>query len=142
MNTDLSKFVYATLKTIESKNIDSILNIFHEDSVFIDPHYPNVHMKGKAQIREGFTWGMNGVESFQFTPINYFENKENTSASVEVATKLVLKNGKKLSYQQVFIIETKEGKISRCQAYETYGPHGVLNIMLTVTRLVNKLRSS
>jgi len=33
----------------------------------------------------------------------------------------------------------KNDKISRLQAYETYGPHGMHKIMLLVTRIIHKI---
>lgn len=140
MKTPLSKMINQHFKAVESKDLDAVMNLYDKDAELIDPHYPNTTMKGKDEIHAGLTWGFNGVKSFSFTPINYFENEDGTRASIEYATKIELPNGKILSYPQVFIIETKNGKISRCQAYETYGPHGMHNIMLVVTRLKNKFR--
>lgn len=140
MDSPLSLLVNKVFKSITAKDIEETISFFHNDAEFIDPHYPVVTMKGIKQIREGFLWGFEGVKSFQFEQLNYFENKTATSASIEFATTLVLKNGKQLNYQQVFIIETHDNKISRCQAYETYGPHGILKLMLITTRLMNRIR--
>ena len=139
METNLSKLVRELFDAVEAKNIDEILSFYHEDIDFIDPHYPKVHMKGKEEIVKGLTWGFKAVKSFKFSTINYFENAEGTSASVEYDTKIELSNGKKLNYPQVFIIEANNGKVSRLQAYETYGPHGVLKVILMVTRIINKV---
>lgn len=124
---------------VEAKNINAILDCYQDDVDFIDPHYPKVHMKGKEGVFKGLTWGFKSVKKFKFSLINYFENKEGTAASIEYDTSIELSNGKKLNYPQVFIIETKNGKISRLQAYETYGPHGMLKIILLVTRLFHKI---
>jgi len=140
MNKPLSELIKAHFKAVEAKNLDAVMAFYDADAEFLDPHYPNVHMKGTAEILEGLTWGFNGVKTFSFTLMNYFENEARTSASIEMATKLELSNGQKLSYPQVFIIETKQGKISRLQAYETYGPHGMHNIMLKATRLIKQFR--
>lgn len=139
MKKDLYELIKRFFKAVESKEPDAVMAFFHDDAEFLDPHYPNVHMKGKDQILKGITWGLNGVKTFNFSEMNYFENKNGSSASIEYDTRLELKNGQKLHYQQVFIIETKDGKISRCQAYETYGPHGMHKVMLMVTRLFNRL---
>ncbi len=93
-------------------------------------------MKGKDEISEGLTWSFKSVKEFSFTVVNYFENKSSTTASVEMATTIELTNGTKQSFKQVFIIETKNGKISRCQAFQTYGPHGVLKVILAATRFI------
>lgn len=141
MNQPLFELVKNHFIAVEAKDLDAVMAFYHADAEFIDPHYPNVHMKGTDEISEGLTWGFKGVKTFSFISMNYFENEAGTNASIEMATKLELSNGQKLSYPQVFVIETKEGKISRCQAYETYGPHGMHNIMLKVTRLINRIKS-
>jgi ketosteroid isomerase-like protein len=138
MKQNLHELIKSFFNAVEAKDVDAVMAFFHADAEFLDPHYPNVHMKGKDQIYKGVTWGLNGVKSFNFSEMNYFENKNGSSASIEYDTHLELKNGQKLHYQQVFIIETKDGKISRCQAYETYGPHGMHKVMLMVTRLIHR----
>jgi len=141
MNSSLSLLVRNVFESIAAKNLEKTMSFFHKDAEFIDPHYPNTHMQGLKQIQDGFNWGFNGVKSFQFDPLNYFENDNGTCASIECASILVLKNGKRLNYQQVFIVEMRDNKISRLQAYETYGPHGLLKLVLTMTRLMNKFRA-
>ncbi len=140
MNTDLSILIRNHFDAVEKKDLNAVLEFYHDDIDFIDPHYPKVHMEGKNEVFKGLTWGFKGVKSFSFSTINYFENKEGTNASVEYASKLELSNGQKLDFQQVFIIETTNGKISRLQAYETYGPHGMHKVMLIVTRIIHKLK--
>ncbi len=128
--------------TIEAKDITAAMDDFNEGAEFIDPHYPNTHMKGKEEILKGLTWGFKGLKKLGFTIVNYFEAEDGQSAAVEVATAHELPNGKKLNFPQVFIFEVKDHKITRLQAYEPYGPHGVINIMLVVTRFINKIRLS
>jgi len=142
MNTHLSILVKDVFKALEAKDLSTVIHFFHDDAEFLDPHYPNVHMKGKDEITRGLTWSFKGIKAFNFTPVNYFENENGTNASIEMATTLKLANGKTVSHLQVFIIETKNKKISRCQAFQTYGPHGMLKVILFITRFVNKLRPS
>ncbi len=138
MNTALSKLVRESFKAVEAKDIEAVLACFTDDAQFIDPHYPKVHMKGKKEIRAGLTWGFKGLKKLGFTIKKYFESEDSKSIAIEVATAHVLPNGKPLNFPQVFIIDIKDGKISRMQAYEPYGPHGVLKIILGVTRLIKK----
>lgn len=140
INQTLSKIINDFFKAVETKNLDAVLGYFHTEAEFLDPHYPNVHMKGHDEIREGLSWGFKSVKKFNFTEENYFENENKTSAAVEMATKIELSGGQKLSYTQVFILEIKQGKIYRCQAYETYGPHGMLNVTLKITRIIKRLK--
>ena len=126
---------------VEAKDLTTIMANFDTHAEFIDPHYPTVHMKGKEEILEGLTWGCNSLKSFGFTITNYFESKDGNSAAVEIATAHELPTGKKLNFQQVFVIEVNNGKITRLQAYEPYGPHGMNKVMLIVTRLIKKFKS-
>lgn len=137
----LYKLIQTHFDAVEAKDIPAILKYYHDDIDFIDPHYPKIHMKGKKELIKGLTWGFKSVKTFKFSTLNYFENDDGTRASVEYETKIELANGKKLNYPQVFVIETKNGKICRLQAYETYGPHGVLKVILMITRFFNKLSS-
>lgn len=135
----LSELINNHFDAVEANDLEAVLDCYHNQAEFLDPHYPNVHMRGHNEIRDGLIWGFNSVKKFNFTAENYFENEDKTSAAVEMATKLELSNGQKLSFTQVFILETKQGKIIRCQAYETYGPHGMHNISLKISRLIKKL---
>ncbi|PHR85000.1 MAG: hypothetical protein COA59_03940 [Colwellia sp.] len=141
MDTHLFTLVHEHFKAVEEKDLDAILKFYHDDINFIDPHYPKVHMKGKKDVFKGLTWSFKMIKKFSFNPINYFENKEGTSASVEYDSIIELYNGKSFQFPQVFIIETINNKISRLQAYEPYGPHGGHKIFLTITRLIHKIMS-
>lgn len=139
MNVKLSKLVRDHFNAVEVKDLEAVLAFYHDDINFIDPHYPTVNMKGKNEVFKGLTWGFKTVKSFSFNDVNYFENAEGTNASVEYDSIIELFNGKKFEFRQVFVIEMKGEKISRLQAYETYGPHGMHKIMLLVTRLIHKI---
>ena len=139
MNTSVSKLVKKCFQAVEAKDIEAVLACLTDDAQFIDPHYPKVHMKGKEEIRAGLTWGFKGLKKLGFTIEKYFESEDGKSVAIEVATAHILPNGKSLNFPQVFIIDIKNKKISRIQAYEPYGPHGMLKIILGVTRLIKKI---
>lgn len=139
MDTHLSKLVRKHFNALESKDLKAVLGFYHDDVDLIDPHYPKVHMQGKDDVSKGLTWSFKTVKSFSFSMINYFENTHGTNASIEYDSKIELFNGKVFKFQQVFIVETKDGKINRLQAYEPYGPHGAHKVFLTVTRLMHKI---
>lgn len=139
MSINLSKLLREHFNAVEKKDLGAVMDFYHSDIDFIDPHYPKVHMKGKNEVFKGLTWSFKTVKSFSFKTINYFENKDSTKASVEYDSIIELFNGKSFQFRQVFIIEMQNNKIRRLQAYETYGPHGMHKIMLLVTRLVHKI---
>lgn len=120
---------------VEAKDMTAIVANFCKDADFIDPHYPKAHMHGEQEILEGLTWGFKNIKELSFTIVHYFEREDGKSVAVEVTTDHVLPNGKPLNAQQMFVFELSgKGKIKRLQAYEPYGPHGMVNIMLVVTR--------
>ena len=140
-HTDASVYdlVTRTFTTLEGKNLGELLNLFADDAVLIDPHFPTTRMQGKATIRKGFQGAMSGMQSFGYTIVNYFESENGQCAAVETATHHVIKQGMKLNFPQVFIFEVADGHITRLQAYEPYGPHGVMGMFLFFARLTKRL---
>jgi len=124
---------------VETKDADAVLRLFADDAVFIDPHYPTPRMVGKAAIAEGLRWAFTGMKTFGFTIVNFFPSEDGQSAAVEMATHHVLKSGMKLDFPQAFVMETRDGLITRLQAYEPYGPGGIGGLILKLTRLKRKV---
>lgn len=135
MDTSLHDLITRTFATVEAKDLDAMMSVFAEDAVVIDPHFPMPQMQGKAAITEGFRGAMSGMRSFGYTIVNYCESENGQSAAVETATHHVAKPGMKLNFPQVFIFEAADGRITRMQAYEPYGPHGIMGVLLFFGRL-------
>src|SRR5215469_16389537 len=136
--TALHDLIIHTFTTLEAKDLEAMMRLFAEDAVVIDPHFPTPRMQGKAAIRKGFQGAMSGMRSFGYTIVNYCESESGQCAAVETATHHVLKQGMKRNFPQVFIFEMAKGQITRLQAYEPYGPHGVMGVFLFVARLTNR----
>ena len=139
MDTSLHELVRRTFATLEAMDLEAMMCLFAEDAVLIDPHFPTPQMQGKAVITEGFRGAMRGMRSFGYTIVNYCESENGQCAAVETATHHVLKQGKKLDFPQVFIFERADGYITRLQAYEPYGPHGMVGFFLSVGRFIKKV---
>lgn len=135
MDTPLHDLVTRTFTTVEAKDLDAMMSIFADNAVLIDPHFPVPRMQGKAAIREAFQEAMAGMQSFGYTIEHYFESEDGQSAGVETATHHVVRKGMKLNFPQVFIFEAADGHITRMQAYEPYGPHGIIGVFLFLGRL-------
>ena len=135
IDTSVHDLVTSTLATIEAKDLDAMMRLFADDAVLIDPHFPTPRMQGKAAITEGFRGAMTGMQSFGYDIVNYFESANGQGAAVETATHHVVQRGMKLNFPQVFIFEVADGRITRLQAYEPYGPHGIMGIFLFLVRL-------
>ena len=137
-STSLHDLVIRTFATVEAKDLEAMMSLFADDAVVIDPHFPTPRMQGKAAIREAFRGAMSGTRSFGYTIVNYFESENGQCAAVETATHHVLKQGMKRNFPQVFIFELADGHITRLQAYEPYGPHGIVGVFLFVARLTKR----
>ncbi len=118
---DLVTHVFAAL---EAKDVDAVLNVFAEDGVLVDPHFPTPRMQGKEAIGNPMRKLMNGMKSFGYTIVNYCESENGLCAAAEVATQHVMQTGKSLNFPQLFMFEVADGRITRMQAYEPYGPKG------------------
>jgi uncharacterized protein (TIGR02246 family) len=137
-STTLHDLVRRTFATLEAKDLEAMMSLFAEDAVLIDPHFPTPQMQGKAAIRKGFQGAMSGMRSFGYTIVNYCESEDGQCAAVETATHHVLKQGMKRDFPQVFIFEVANEHITRLQAYEPYGPHGILGAFLSLARLASR----
>ena len=135
MDTSLHDLIMRPFLAIEAKDLDALVSVFADDAVVIDPHFP-AQMQGRAAITEGFRGAIAGMQSFGYTIVNYFESENGQHAAVETATHHVIRYGIKLNFPQVFIFETANGHITRMQAYEPYGPHGIMGFLLFWRRLL------
>src|SRR5689334_3179314 len=93
---------------------------------------------GKAAIRKSFEGTMSGMRSFGYTIVNYCESEDGRCAAVKTATHHVLKQGMKRDFPQVFIFEVANEHITRLQAYEPYGLHGILGAFLSLPGLASR----
>ncbi|HEY0754958.1 MAG TPA: nuclear transport factor 2 family protein [Ktedonobacteraceae bacterium] len=138
-DTSLHDLVMHTFAALEARDLQELMRVFADDAVVIDPHFPMQRMQGKAVIMESFREAISGTRSFGYTIVNYFESENGRGAAVETATHHVLKQGMKRNFPQVFIFEVTDEQITRLQAYEPYGPHGLIGMFLFVGRLANRL---
>ncbi|KQV07013.1 nuclear transport factor 2 family protein [Leifsonia sp. Root112D2] len=125
MTAALKQLIDRNLEAVSAKDLDKAVAAFAVDGALIDPHYPIDRMQGHEQIAEGFRWVFAGMQQLGFTVERYFFADDGLTVSVEVLSNHVLKNGRPLEFRQVFVVETCDGLITRWQAYEPYGPHGV-----------------
>jgi ketosteroid isomerase-like protein len=92
-------------------------------------------MVGKAAIADGLEWAFGTLDKLGFTPTNYFEAEDGNSAAIEMATAHRLPGGRPLDFSQTFIVETRDGRITRLQSYPPYGPGGIGGLLLGLARL-------
>ncbi len=97
-------------------------------------------MAGLPAMRDLLRWGFGGMKRMRFTIVHYFETEDGRGAAVEVHTAHVLKQGRPLNFPQAFVFDIQEGLISRIQAYDPYGPRGILGLMLALVRLCRSSR--
>lgn len=124
-----------TFRALEARDRAASLACFAPDAVLFDPHYPQPRMQGMAEIGEGLDWGLSVMKRFGFGVVHFFGSEDGLSGAVEVDTDHTLKSGQNLKFPQVFVVETKDGLITRLQAYEPYGPNGIGGMFLGLERL-------
>ena len=140
MTTPLRALTERMFAAVEAKDLDASLQCIADDAVFIDPHYPSPSMVGKAAITDGLRWAYKGMKQFGFEIVNYIESPDGQHAAVEMATHHVLQTGMHLRFSQAFFIDARDNLITRLQAYEPYGPAGIVGVVLGVTRLQRRLK--
>ena len=123
---------------LEKRDESKALDLFTDDAVFFDPHYPVREMVGREAITKGLAWGMESMEQFGFTIEKSYLSEDGNSGSVEVDTHHFLKGGRELRFPQAFFVEVQDGKISGLRAYEPYGPDGIMGIMLGISHMFAK----
>ena len=140
MGTPLRTLTEQAFAAVEAKDLEAVLKHFAEDAVLIDPHYPSPVMAGKAAIADGLRWGFGGIKQFGFKIVNYLESPDGQHVAIEVATHHVLQTGKHLQFPQAFFLDVQNNLVTRMQAYEPYGPPGMVGMMLGGMRAQRRLR--
>jgi ketosteroid isomerase-like protein len=134
------ELLQAALRAVEAKDLPAVLALLDDDSTLIDPHYPVPRMVGRAAITDGLRWAFGTIVTFRFELDLAYESADRRHAAVEVDCHHVLRGGRALEFRQVFVADAQGGTISRLQAYEPYGPGGLVGLVLKVTRLGRRLR--
>jgi ketosteroid isomerase-like protein len=122
MTNPTSELIEHLFEACEAKDHQAALKLFADDAVFFDPHYPNPRMEGKEAIAGALDWLFANMNKLGFTIKNHFEAADGEKAAVEVDSDHIMGNGQAVSFPQVFVVETRDAKIVRLQAYEPYGP--------------------
>jgi ketosteroid isomerase-like protein len=130
---ETAKMLFAAF---ERKDLAAVLALFAGDALLYDPHYPQATMKGMKAIRRGITWGMATLKQPGFTIEHVWQDGAGTSGAVEITTHHVLGNGARLNFQQMFVIELRDGLITRLQSYTPYPPpSAALSVLRAMSRL-------
>ncbi len=135
MNTTM---IDALMNAFMAKDLEQVLSFFAEDALLYDPHYPVPEMKGKNAIRRGLKWGLGNMEKPGFQIRNCWIDSD--QAVLEVDTHHVFKGGMRINFPQVFVIEVRDGLVTRLQSYVPYPPHGIAGLLSSLTRLWWKIQ--
>jgi len=127
------------LRAVESRDRQAVLDCFAPDGVLIDPHYPQPRMQGHAQIGAGLDWVFAGMASMRFDIVGFFESADGAGAAAEVESHHQLTGGRRIEFTQTFVVQTRDGLITRMQTYLPYGPPGMAGVVLGLQRLRHRL---
>ena len=129
---------YRLIDRFMARDIDGVLALFADDAVLIDPHYPEPRMLGRSAIERGVRWGLSSLAKPGFAVRKCAINGD--LGFFEVDTKHKLAIGLTIAFNQVFVMEARNGRITRLQAYEPYPAPGVAGLIRRATRLVWRAR--
>lgn len=129
-----------SLDAVVAKDADAVLAAFSDDGVFIDPHYPDAEMRGRAAIVEGLRFSFGAIQTFAFDERRYFTGSDGTSLVIRCECHHLLPGGRVLDFPQVFVMDTAEGRITRLQAFEPYGPNGLGGVLLGIGKAAHRAR--
>ncbi len=129
-----------SLDAVVAKDADAVVALFADDGVFIDPHYPDAAMRGHAAIVEGLAFSFGAIRTFAFDDRRYFPSADGSSLVVHCACHHVLPGDRVLDFPQVFVMDTADGRITRWQAFEPYGPNGLGGLLLGVGKTAYRAR--
>jgi len=121
-----------------AKDLVATLAFFADDAEFYDPNYPTPRMVGKAAIARGLTWAYEKLERPDFTIRHTW--LDGASGAVEVEARHRIRGGLRVAFPQAFVFETRDGLLTRLQAYTPNGPHGAHGVFLVSTRLARLVR--
>jgi ketosteroid isomerase-like protein len=130
---------HALFAALAGRDPAEISGLFTEDCVCVDPHYPEIEMRGRAAFDRGMEWGLGSIEQFGFSIVQAFESDDRMNVAIEVDTHHVLKGGKRLDFPQVFIVEARAGHIASLRAYEPYRPNGIGGFLLRLSHIKARL---
>lgn len=130
----------AAIRAVEAKDLAALRSLVADDASFVDPHYPTPRTVGWAAISEQLRWAFGAIEVFRFEIGNRFESGDGRHAAIEVDSHHVLRGGRPLVFRQVFVADVEAGQIRRLEAYEPYGPGGLVRWVLRLTRFGRRLR--
>lgn len=134
----ISEIAQQLVASFEGKDMPAMLALFADDAIMIDPHYPVTEMKGKAAIKQGLEWAFSNIEKPGFAIRHVWEDAN--SGAIEVDSFHVFRGGMKVNFPQVFILETRDGLITRLQSYPPHGPGGIAGAVTSLTRLIWRLQ--
>ena len=126
--------IKSALEPFANRDLAGVLAHFSDDAVLVDPHYPTGQMRGKAAIARGLAWGLKGVLRPQFE-VKRIMVSDNVAA-VEMHCHHLLRIGFHLDFDQVFVLDIRDDKIVRLQAYLTQAPSRLMRWFAWLTGAV------
>jgi ketosteroid isomerase-like protein len=130
--------VEEVFQAVMAKDFERVMAVFADDAVFYDPHYPQQRMAGRAAIEQGLRWGLSSLEKPGFKMRNLWLDGDKGVA--EVDTHHIIRGNLETKFDQVFVVEARDGNITRLQSYVPYGPHGIPGLIGAATRLAWRLQ--
>jgi ketosteroid isomerase-like protein len=95
-----------------AKNLDQILDHFHEEAEFVSP---TMKLQGRAKVAEFYRGMIDGFKSIQVTPVNSVEAGD--SIAVEYMARLVRNTGEVREARGFNLFVFKDGRFHKLHCY-------------------------
>jgi len=95
-----------------AKNLDQILDHFHEEGEFVSP---TMRLQGRANVAEFYRGMIGGFKSIQVTPVNSVEAGD--SIAVEYLARLVRNTGEVREARGFNLFVFKDGRFHKLHCY-------------------------
>lgn len=120
MTTSPKDVALQVIAAMSAKNLEGMLALFADDASFFDPHYPTPLMQGKDAIRGNMAWALGFLREMHWTVLRSWESAD--SVVLEVDTRHVGPDGSLITPPQVFVVDVKDGQVTRWQSFVPYPP--------------------
>lgn len=138
MSVDEATPIEQLLERMMARDLEGVMALIADEAEIYDPHYPFPTMRGKPAIEHGLAWALDTLVKPGFVVRQRW--LQGNAGAIEVDTHHVLKGGQEVKFEQVFLFETQDGRLTRLRSFVPYRPPGIGGWIAQITGMWWRLR--